>query len=164
MGFPINLQVLNDRGRDCGSCTACCRTLSIQDGFVSKPERVHCEHVCEQGCQVYDIRPNTCRNFICLWRSGHLEGDDRRRPDQLGLMLHMTQTRFGDHVMCWELKPNAVKDNRYLLDKIATKKLVLVMLLNEKDPQLPGQRMFIGPPQDMVRVDEFKSFNNVSPV
>ena len=94
---------------------------------------------------------------MCMWRTGHIIGDERRRPDNLGLMFHATRTIFGQHLMCWETKLNAVRDNRYLLDKIAAKVLVCVMLFNEQAPELPGQRMFIGPPSEMAEVSAVKN-------
>lgn len=56
-------------GRDCGSCSMCCHTLSIETPELSKPSNVWCKH-CRPGhggCSIYDSRPMICRAFGCLW-------------------------------------------------------------------------------------------------
>jgi hypothetical protein len=43
--------------------------------------------VCEHGCAIYENRPHECREFACLWLCGAIDGDQRRRPDQLRVMF-----------------------------------------------------------------------------
>jgi len=51
-------------GRSCGTCTLCCKVLSIKE--LDKPQGKWCEH-CDvgQGCRIYDRRPSECRDFYC---------------------------------------------------------------------------------------------------
>lgn len=51
-------------GRACGTCTLCCKVLSIN--ALDKPQGQWCGH-CEvgRGCRVYDTRPEECRSFYC---------------------------------------------------------------------------------------------------
>lgn len=55
-------------GRDCGSCTMCCKVYKIE--ALNKPAGAWCSH-CAIGssCRIYDARPDDCRQFFCLWRT-----------------------------------------------------------------------------------------------
>ena len=72
-------------GRACGECTACCTVLAVNE--LRKPMRWACEHVACDGCQAYDARPQSCRDFNCLWLRGAISGDEARRPDKLGVLF-----------------------------------------------------------------------------
>jgi hypothetical protein len=50
----------------CGSCTLCCKVLSIEE--LGKVQGVWCEH-CKPGtgCGAYATRPPSCQQFECLW-------------------------------------------------------------------------------------------------
>jgi len=53
-------------GRECGSCTLCCKTVAVEE--LAKPAGEWCIH-CERsgGCAIYDSRPAGCREFYCQW-------------------------------------------------------------------------------------------------
>ncbi|EKF58808.1 hypothetical protein QWE_14617 [Agrobacterium albertimagni AOL15] len=54
-------------GRDCGTCSLCCILPDIAE--FDKPANQPCRHcVVGGGCDSYDVRPSTCRDFFCLWR------------------------------------------------------------------------------------------------
>lgn len=38
-----------------------------------------------KGCEIYERRPQSCRDFECYWRVGYMSPDER--PDKLGAML-----------------------------------------------------------------------------
>ncbi len=71
--------------RTCGDCTACCTVLAVTE--LRKPMRWACQHVACGGCQVYDTRPPSCREFNCLWLRGAISGDGTHRPDKLGVLF-----------------------------------------------------------------------------
>jgi hypothetical protein len=87
--------------RQCGSCTACCTVLVVAE--LHKPARWACDHVNCRGCGIYEIRPESCREFNCAWLrgqiprqiaggisgqiSGHITGDESYRPDRLGVLF-----------------------------------------------------------------------------
>lgn len=55
-------------GRDCGTCSLCCVLPDIAE--FDKPANQPCRHcLAGGGCDAYDIRPVTCRDFFCLWRT-----------------------------------------------------------------------------------------------
>ena len=81
----------------CGSCTICCTALSIKE--INKPEGVRCEHLTEQGCGIYNNRPEECRNYEC----GFLSYDLHRklRPDRSGFIIGFADTRLGPSIVCY---------------------------------------------------------------
>ncbi|ODS54343.1 MAG: hypothetical protein ABS40_14675 [Agrobacterium sp. SCN 61-19] len=55
-------------GRDCGTCSLCCILPDIAE--FDKPANEPCRHcLVGGGCDAYDVRPATCRDFFCLWRT-----------------------------------------------------------------------------------------------
>jgi hypothetical protein len=55
--------------RECGNCNLCCKLLGISE--IKKPPGQWCGHVkCGKGCAIYDNRPQSCRDFDCLWLQG----------------------------------------------------------------------------------------------
>lgn len=71
--------------RECGPCTACCTVHQVEE--LRKPARQACDHLCPSGCAIYESRPNTCRQFNCLWLRGGLDRNETLRPDHLGLVF-----------------------------------------------------------------------------
>jgi len=62
-------------GRDCGSCSLCCILPDIAE--FDKPANEPCRHCLPGGgCEAYDFRPSTCRDFYCLWRTDPTLGDE----------------------------------------------------------------------------------------
>lgn len=58
--------------RECGSCSLCCKLIAVVE--LTKIEGSWCAH-CKpgnQGCQIYENRPSSCRGFECGW----LQTDD----------------------------------------------------------------------------------------
>jgi len=74
-------------GRECGTCTACCKELAILDGGMQKLPGIVCKHcIVGNGCGIYPSRPAVCRDYYCLWRSLP-EMDETWRPDLSGIMM-----------------------------------------------------------------------------
>lgn len=50
----------------CDSCSLCCKVMKISE--LEKPAHQWCAH-CEiaAGCQISDSRPQSCRDYECLW-------------------------------------------------------------------------------------------------
>ena len=74
-------------GRECGSCTVCCRTLKIDAPELKKLADVLCENcILGGGCRIYDTRPSVCAAWYCAWRKlPHLT--DHWRPDRCGILI-----------------------------------------------------------------------------
>jgi hypothetical protein len=74
-------------GRECGTCTACCKELAILDDGMRKLPGMLCQHCSVgKGCGIYESRPTVCRTYHCLWRSLP-QMSDAWRPDQSGILM-----------------------------------------------------------------------------
>ena len=115
--------------RSCGSCTACCHTLSIEE--LGKPAFSECAHANNAecgGCDIYEDRPSACHNFRCMWLDGHLSEEDR--PDKLGVIFTTTfEENTGIHPMIVEVRPGAVQTQKIVsaVDQLTAKSPVLVL-------------------------------------
>ena len=159
--------------RQCGKCTACCVLPRIlggedMDGSIlqgGKPGYEPCRHLCRSGCSRYKDRPDVCQGFYCLWRSGHIDGDERRRPDNLGLMFTMEQIGGLWAVEAWELWQGAASDypGRGVIDGIRGRGITVAIryygvpasLVYEGPDHLARGRMLsdmaVSHPQDLAR-------------
>lgn len=127
---PEELSVLAGpaNGRSCGDCTACCNVKAVRE--LGKPSQVACRHLCQAGCRIYNARPAECREYACFWRQGLIDGDERRRPDKLGVLIDCEPfARLPGmlRLVVWEVVPGAAKTDkvRYVVDKLlATNKRI----------------------------------------
>jgi hypothetical protein len=106
------LKVIGKRG--CDGCTECCSVLGVKP--IEKPPWVSCEHLCEQGCGIYEERPPICGEFNCLWQMGL--GDMADRPDKLGVVFAPTDGPFPytgvEEIQAYEARPGALKDPKVM--------------------------------------------------
>ncbi len=77
--------------RSCGTCTVCCKVLTIDDPDFQKAAGILCPNCKEaKGCQIYAMRPKPCRGFECCWKTMPELGDDLR-PDRSGILIRYIQ-------------------------------------------------------------------------
>lgn len=74
------------QGRECGSCTACCKIPKIDTPSLRKAAGVLCPNCTGSNCAIYEARPEPCRTFFCLWRQVATMPDELR-PDRIGVMF-----------------------------------------------------------------------------
>ena len=74
-------------GRECGDCTQCCIVPAIDKPDFQKEPASVCRH-CDNGCRIYDTRPQTCRTYYCGWRWLEIFADDWR-PDKSGVFAQL---------------------------------------------------------------------------
>jgi hypothetical protein len=75
--------------RHCGECMVCCEYMPISTATLKKRAEVLCDHcVVNQGCRIYDTRPNVCRTWHCLWRRDAAMSDELR-PDRSGMIFSL---------------------------------------------------------------------------
>lgn len=128
--------------RKCGTCTLCCKLLGVKE--LNKPAGKYCEFAkfgC--GCQKYDIRPQECRTFECLWKQ--TEGEDgvpsRFHPSIYKFFFSMNADETAVVLYCdynFELKPDLME---YL--KHINKSLAIIFVKGEKRTyNPPGQLRF----------------------
>ena len=73
--------------RECGRCTACCKSLKITE--LKKPAGALCQHCNENaGCGIYETRPSVCREFHCGWKELPYLGEEWR-PDKCGILISL---------------------------------------------------------------------------
>jgi hypothetical protein len=65
---------------------------------LRKPMRWACDHLTCGGCRIYDARPQSCRDFNCLWLLGEIPHDEATRPDRLGVLFDCYRSRMSDEL------------------------------------------------------------------
>lgn len=50
---------------ECGECRLCCKLMRIHE--LDKPPYTWCGNACSKGCGIYEDRPQSCREFECIW-------------------------------------------------------------------------------------------------
>ena len=85
MGESQSTQDYLVSGRECGSCTICCKALKINE--LKKLAGVLCDHCTEGvGCRIYESRPTVCQEWHCGWRGMAYLNEDWR-PDRCGVLI-----------------------------------------------------------------------------
>ena len=86
-------------GRSCGSCSQCCKTLSIDVPELQKPMDRWCKHCRsdKKGCTIYETRPNICRAFACGWLL-NANIDEAWWPARSKIVIHYH--RNGPKIVC----------------------------------------------------------------
>ena len=86
-------------GRSCGSCSQCCKTLSIDAPELKKPMDAWCRHCApaKGGCRVYSERPNVCKAFACGWLI-NANIDEAWWPARSKIVIHYH--RNGPKIIC----------------------------------------------------------------
>lgn len=107
--------------RTCGACTACCTVLGVLE--LEKPPYARCHHLAACGCAIYELRPAACRSWSCDWLlGGEPGGDERNRPDALGIMFTSEQVAgHGPLRLAYEVWPGAADGPmaRSLINQVA---------------------------------------------
>lgn len=86
-------------GRECGSCSACCVTLRIEEPTLKKLADVPCPKLLpEGGCGIYENRPGVCRSWFCGWRIMH-QLDNSWRPDRSKIIVRLYSGRTGGLIL-----------------------------------------------------------------
>jgi hypothetical protein len=111
--------------RICGACTACCTVMGVVE--LNKANYQPCSHECGK-CGIYKSRPSACRTWSCGWLLGVIEGDERRRPDQLGLLFNREDLSGKPMMVAYEVWPRAGRQSKsaYLLRKMSQKQPIIL--------------------------------------
>jgi len=115
---------------------------------LQKPPGVPCQHICERGCEIYDTRPASCRDWSCLWLTGDLP--EPLKPDTCGVIWDNTYHNLFDQKLlaAREVRPGAHSEdaNQAWLAETISRSLVLVITHD-------GQTHVLGP-EDEVKTLE----------
>lgn len=144
-----------DNERSCGSCTVCCKVPGIDDKDLQKPVGLwcqYCDNKSAKPCTIYDTRPDTCKNFECLWLSDKQKAlNDDMRPDRSRMMLTSVIDDVGvmpaGSIMAWEVVPGAFDSprNKKVIERLKNRVPILMMFLG-------GARKIVGPPEAMQEI------------
>lgn len=76
------------KGRECGSCSMCCKVLRVDWLEPVKEAGKWCPHCMPgKGCGIWETRPVKCGAFHCHWRQNPELGDNWR-PDRSGFLVN----------------------------------------------------------------------------
>ena len=93
---PVAPQIV--AGRECGTCSLCCKVLRIEE--TESPAGEWCKH-CDpgHGCKIHPTRPATCRDFFCMWMT-LAEIGDHWKPSKSKMVLRseLDGARIAAHV------------------------------------------------------------------
>jgi len=71
----------------CGTCTKCCELPVIPEiGKEAYKVCKHCTVDCDKGCNIYEERPEACRDFYCCYAQME-KVDIALRPDNCKMMF-----------------------------------------------------------------------------
>jgi hypothetical protein len=76
-------------GRECGSCSLCCKLPHIDIPELKKPRDTWCPH-CRPGkggCSIYQTRPGLCKAYTCLWLADPALGEEWK-PSRCKIVVH----------------------------------------------------------------------------
>ena len=92
--------------RNCGGCTACCKTHGILS--LMKMPGVWCQYCkTDKGCGIYEKRPAECREFKCSWLMGI--GGERHRPDKTRIVPEYREIPgIGMVMWFWEVREGSL--------------------------------------------------------
>jgi hypothetical protein len=112
--------------KSCGDCTACCTIMGVAS--LNKPHYTSCKHICHQGCAIYKDKPTECSVWECAWKSGWIDGDERRRPDNLGVMFEFRLVGGSSFLWVYEVQHDAFSQSRvkYLLDRLGRAEILVL--------------------------------------
>ena len=137
--------------KSCGGCSACCESLQVPEVAPGNWQR--CEHQCAAGCDDYENRPQSCRSFSCHWLTGVIEGDERRRPDKLGLVFTTTFHQGLAFLTAVEVWDGAAEQEpaRSLLERLGRKAAIAVVRRATRDGVLRINERRVAIPLPLVR-------------
>jgi len=133
-------------GRDCGSCTLCCKVYDVP--AVESVAGTWCKHCLPgRGCGIHATRPDHCRAFFCLWMTQGFLGPEWK-PDKARFVLTMDPTTNWLFVQLDPGAPQAWRKEPYLTQlrrwASAGNRPVIVFLNKSATAVLPTHDVQIG--------------------
>jgi hypothetical protein len=119
-------------GRDCGTCTLCCKVYDVP--ALEKPAGKWCQHCTPgRGCGIHATRPDHCRSFFCLWMTEGWLGPDWK-PERARFVISidpvsrymMVQVDPGQP-KAWRAEPYLGQLRRWAQALLPEERLVIVL-------------------------------------
>ena len=142
-------------GRECGTCTLCCKLLRIPE--LDKPPGKWCPHCApSRGCTRYETRPGSCRGFFC----GYLTSayvSEQWRPAKSRIVLvsetsGITAVVDRDRPDAWKAEPYYSQLKTWATEGVAAERQVVVRIGNRTIAVLPDKDVDLGLMQPGERV------------
>jgi hypothetical protein len=117
--------------RSCGDCRACCTTERVLE--LQKEPGVSCEFLRLElgpGCSRYETRPNGCRQWACVWRSGSNLLTEGERPDEIGVIFDSDARGI---LYAKETEPGGFKKAEAVLVRLAKRRVVVLTSADGKE-------------------------------
>ena len=136
-------------GRECGTCTLCCKVFDVPS--LSKPAGQWCRH-CKpgRGCGIHETRPDHCRSFHCLWMTGAWLGPEWK-PERAKMVLTIDPaTRFllvqvePGSAGAWRREPYYSQLKGWAAASLREKRHVVVFVNNSATVVLPDKDVALG--------------------
>lgn len=127
--------------RTCSDCTMCCKILGVKE--LNKEPNENCVHCnAGKGCQIYETRPQTCREFNCLWLQNELMPEEMR-PDRTHVVLSVPTDGESLVALVDEKRPDAYLKGPTgdLVRYFSRKTSVLVVVGEKRKVILPGSQV-----------------------
>jgi hypothetical protein len=137
-------------GRSCDGCTLCCKIFAIPE--LPKPRHEWCKH-CDtgKGCNVYETRPQTCRDFYC----GYLlmpNLPEHWKPSRSRMVLtweshanRMVINVDGGRPDAWKKEPYYAQIKKWAVAALKSRGQVLLWQGKDAFAILPNRDVFLGP-------------------
>ncbi len=140
-------------GRECGTCTMCCKVMTITYMDPPKPGGKWCQHCSPgKGCAIWQNRPQGCADFNCDWRKNAQLNDDWR-PDRAGFVINQAAAHLPYEIIVDPGRPDAWRKEPYysvlksaclIAARNRTAMMVLVghrrwLMLPDKDVAIPAE-------------------------
>ena len=137
-------------GRECGSCTLCCKVFEVP--VIEKPEGKWCRHCSPgRGCAIHATRPEHCRAFFCYWMTQPGLGPEWK-PDRAKFVLTVDPASHYLFVQLDPGQPGAWRRDPYFgqirdwaKSALAERRHVVVWLNRSATVVLPEREVALGP-------------------
>ncbi|HEX8168059.1 MAG TPA: hypothetical protein VF601_20000 [Beijerinckiaceae bacterium] len=136
-------------GKDCGTCTLCCKVFDVPS--LNKPMGQWCRHCLPgKGCGIHATRPEHCRAFHCLWMTAPWLGPEWK-PERSKMVLTVDPaTRFllvqvdPGNAAAWRREPYYGQLKQWAAASLREKRHVVVFLNKSATVVLPDRDVALG--------------------
>lgn len=161
MADPAAFMTAPAPGRECGTCTLCCKVYDVP--ALEKPAGSWCSH-CRpgRGCGIHETRPDHCRAFHCLWMTQTWLGPEWK-PERSKLVLtvdpatrHLLVQVDPGAAGAWRRDPFYGQLKRWAAEGARERRQVIVFVNKSATVVLPDRDVALGVlgPGDRIVVRE----------
>lgn len=116
--------------RECGNCSLCCTVMAVRE--LDKGANTSCVNDCGGSCGIYEQRPQSCRDFECLWLKGVVP--QSVKPNECDVVLGATLDGNGMVAYVPSSRAHAHEhgDIKRLIDLVAKDRPVIISIGEKK--------------------------------